>query len=666
MISSKKKIAYLFACALTLLYLLWRVFFTIPWHTSFWLIGFALLLVICEIISNITAYIVIFFRLRVSKKHPSQNLEDVPYPDDQPVPAVDVVIVTHDEPVDLLQKTVNAAKKMHYPNQQVTICLADDGNRPEVAQLAANYGVTYEGFENNHEAKSGNINHALEQLSAPLLAIFDADMIPYSGFLNATVPIFMQNWQTQHETENAPRLGFVQTPQSFYNADIFQFNLFSENIVPNEQDYFSRDINVLNSANGAAIFTGSNTLFLREAVDAAGGFPTDTVTEDFELGGLINAAGYVSYSTQTPQASGVTPLDIKGVIKQRRRWARGVIQSCQNLHVFTNTKFSFVNKLVFINSYFYWWSFLRRLVFIIAPILFALFNQPVVLANFWLLMCFWAPGYFMQHWVLGDTAGPIRNERWGEVQETFFAPFIVMPVILETLRIKQKKFTVTEKESTYSWRDRIFMLPYLILWLLTLAALIKFNYGKFGSEILMGSVITFWLLTHFVNLTFCLFIASGRPFLRNAERFGRQVKGQLEVGRLVVPLETVDMADHGVKFITPTMKSKVVEAGQHIALDLTGTDGVPIQVHGLVVRVIELKGQFNYAVRLTDTGRNVDEQNEYLHLIYDGFNGTLSVEQDRWITPLDELWMNIALRFEQWQKSFNRRHETLKQRGSSK
>ena len=37
--------------------------------------------------------------------------------------------------------------------------------------------------------------------------------------------------------------------------------------------------------------TGSNTVLSREAIMQAGGFPTDTITEDFELGARMNIAG---------------------------------------------------------------------------------------------------------------------------------------------------------------------------------------------------------------------------------------------------------------------------------------------------------------------------------------------------------------------------------------
>ena len=63
------------------------------------------------------------------------------------------------------------------------------------------------------------------------------------------------------------KLGLLQTPQSFYNQDLFQFNLYAEKGIPNEQDFFSREINLLRNATNTAAYTGSNTVILREALE---------------------------------------------------------------------------------------------------------------------------------------------------------------------------------------------------------------------------------------------------------------------------------------------------------------------------------------------------------------------------------------------------------------
>ncbi|MFL1695753.1 glycosyltransferase [Weissella kandleri] len=644
----KKKVQYFLAIFLTGIYLIWRIFFTIPWTASFFTLLFALLLVTSELLSSLTAFLLIIFRLMRDKS--DKKIEEPKLALNDPVPSIDVIIVTHNEEVELLRKTVNASKFMEYPDPKlVNIVIADDGNRPEVKALADEYKVQYIGMEDNKDAKAGNINNALRQLHSTLLTVFDADMIPFSNYLMASVPYFTKNFtDLKNDPDNTDPLGFVQTPQSFYNADIFQFNLFLENSVVNEQDYFSRDINVLNGANGHALFTGSNAVFLRESVDNVGLFPTDTITEDFELGTRINSAGYISLATEVVVSSGITPVDIKSVIKQRVRWARGVIRSCKNMHIFTNPKITFLNRIILINTWLYWWSFFRRLIFIIAPILYALFHIQVVNADFWLLMIFWAPGYFFLHRVLGDTSTNIRNERWGEIQETFFAPYIFLPVILETIGIRAKKFKVTDKKVNFSWKDKLYSIPYLILWGLTLVSIIVFNYGKWGSEILYGSVITFWLLMHFINLSFCVFISMKRNIHRKSERFMRKANGKIKYNGEWISFRTRDVSDAGLSMELRTEgPSPVLERGQKIE-GILYHKSYQIHFDGLVMRASGQGSEKWYG--LLNEIKDKEDRNHYLELIYDGQNKFVAAEQDNWLTTLDELNLNIIFHLKEFER----------------
>lgn len=316
-----QKLLYLGAFVTSLFYLSWRLIMTIPWHDSWFALIFGVLLWGSELVSSITAFIII------SNKHKDFKLEK-PEIAPERYPDVDVLIATHNEDPDLLYKTVNACTYMHYPDKsKVHIYVCDDTDRPEVAALAKELGVGYFGLSDNKDAKSGNYNNALNQTSSPLVATFDADMIPYSEFLLETVPYFVEQVEADandEELDKAP-IGLIQTPQSFYNEDIFQYHLFSEGTLPNEQDFFSKGINNFNSACGSAFYTGSNTVLYRKAIDDAGGFPTDTITEDFELGARMNIEGYVNYSTDAPMASGLTRLAMRDVSKEYRTQIWGEI-----------------------------------------------------------------------------------------------------------------------------------------------------------------------------------------------------------------------------------------------------------------------------------------------------------------------------------------------------
>ncbi|WP_125762224.1 glycosyltransferase family 2 protein [Companilactobacillus hulinensis] len=632
-----KKIIYAVTIISTMIYLLWRLFFTIPWHSQFWVLLFAILLLLSEIISNFTAFVLIWNKQQV-KAFPRPKIKDEEYPD------VDVLIATHNEPPDLLMKTINACTFMKYPDKEkVHIYVSDDANRPEIKKLAESYHVNYMGIVDNKDAKAGNYNYTLSKTHSKLVATFDADMIPYSEFLLETVPYFVEN-EKEGQQDDPPKdwkpIGLVQTPQSFYNADIFQYNLFSENSIPNEQDYFSREVNVLNNAHGAAIYTGSNTVISRQAIVDAGGFPTDTITEDFELSMRINTQGYNNISTVEPMASGLTPVDFKSVMKQRIRWARGVIQSIYNLKVPFNSNLTGAQRLVYMNSYFYWWAFPRRFLYIFAPVLYALFKIRVVNADFWILLAIWAPSYFLVQLVLRNITGNIRTQRWGEIQETVFAPYLFFPVILESFGIKAKTFKVTNKEAKTSKKDLIYVLPYLILWIIVFVSIVKFNYGKFGSEIMYGSVITFWLLMALINLSFAVLLCLGRPIFRRSERFAKRINVNVSVNGRGYDLETTNTSEGGLSFIS----KNPLYFPKDTAIDFVlKNDDYESHLKGKIVRAFETRNGWMYGVSLLTP--ETKEYNEYLQIIHDGFNKYLPQKRDPWDTALDELMDNFDQRF---------------------
>ena len=540
-----QKLLYLGAFVTSLFYLSWRLIMTIPWHDSWFALIFGVLLWGSELVSSITAFII------TSNKHKDFKLEK-PEIAPERYPDVDVLIATHNEDPDLLYKTVNACTYMHYPDKsKVHIYVCDDTDRPEVAALAKELGVGYFGLSDNKDAKSGNYNNALNQTSSPLVATFDADMIPYSEFLLETVPYFVEQVEADandEELDKAP-IGLIQTPQSFYNEDIFQYHLFSEGTLPNEQDFFSKGINNFNSACGSAFYTGSNTVLYRKAIDDAGGFPTDTITEDFELGARMNIEGYVNYSTDAPMASGLTRLAMRDVSKE------------------------------------------------------------------------------------------YRTQIWGEIVETIFAPYLTIPFLLEAFGISEKKFKVTKKVSDNSWTLRLYALPYIILWSLSVYGLIRFNYGKFGSELFYGSVISFWLIHHIINLTFAIFCAVGRPSYRAFVRFPVDETINIKVDGWAYQVHVADISETGISFKTDL--ALYLPKDKDITLYLKSQD-YKAKAKGRVVRVISDENEWLHGLHFVSVPES--EKREFYQYIYDRINYNLPQVQDTWMSVWDDLLENILRR----------------------
>ena len=639
---------FFFATITSVIYLLWRLIFTLPLQEGPVALIFGIMLLVSEISAALGTYELYWRKKRANKV--DLTLPQIPaswYPD------VDVIVATHNEPVDLLYKTVNALTYMDYPDKsKVHIYLADDGNRPAMAKLAEQFGIGYFPLANNKEAKSGNLNNALKQTKSPLVATFDADMIARREFLMETVPYFFLprvqhkdgSWVLRKPEEIDPnfKIGFIQTPQSFYNPDLFQFNLYAENNIPNEQDFFSREINVMRNSSNAVAYTGSNTVISRQALEEIGGFPTDTITEDFETGIKIQSKGYTTYSTLRPLASGLAPTSIKSMVTQRVRWARGVIQSVRNTKMLTNKGLSKSARISYLLSYSYWWSFGRRLVFTFAPIMFALFDQQVVNTTFLQIMAIWGPQYIFYSLAVRCLSSDTRNQRWNQIIDTILAPFLVIPVFLETIGVKQHKFKVTDKNTSKPQNSNIvYIIPQLIMLGMSVAGLIRYLGGKYGMALLYSVFIAFWLILNITNLLYAVYFMMGRKAYRSSERFEAEIPVRMTYQGKPFSAVTKNISEGGFLF----QLEHPAYLPDDEALEFTlRSEKYRADVKGRIVYINSSGNHWLYHVQLEP---GMDEQNlrEYLQLVYDRTH-SLPKSMNIWVTAFDDIVNNASMRLE--------------------
>jgi cellulose synthase (UDP-forming) len=223
-------------------------------------------------------------------------------------PELDVLIPVYDEPLDVVAPTVMAATRM--AGAAVAVHLLDDAGRPELADLARRAGARYLRRTDHRGAKAGNINHALARTRAPFVAVFDCDHVPDPRFLEATL-----GWMLDEG------VGFVQTPQYYANAGTGRLAAAAWS----QQALFFGAIARGKDGQDAMFCCGTNVLFRRQALDDAGGFPTGSVTEDFELSILLHERGWRSVYVNEVLAQGLGPEDMASYVSQQRRWARGCL-----------------------------------------------------------------------------------------------------------------------------------------------------------------------------------------------------------------------------------------------------------------------------------------------------------------------------------------------------
>lgn len=474
-------------------YLLWRIFFTMPTERTFLSLFFAIGLLFAEFLGIFELFVYLYGATNaVTPSLPTVSTEH--FPD------VDVFIATYNEPVSLLRKTIVACKNMNYPTSKcVTIFLCDDGNRDEMHTLAKELGVQYLCRESNHGAKAGNLNNALRQSHAPLIATFDADMIPMKNFLLNTVPYFLD------ESEN---IGFIQTPQCFYNADLFQAKLHSSSRIPNEQDYFYRNVQLTKNRTNTVIYGGSNTVISRKALEEVGGFYEDSITEDFATGILIQSKGYRCYAISTPLASGLAPNDLKSLMKQRERWARGCIQTIKQLNIYGLKGLSLTQKISYTSAISYWYAPIKRFFYIMSPIAFTVFGIQVIRASLIEIILFFIPTYLLTNAAVRGFCNHIRNARWTNIYETITSPTLIKCVLLETFGFSENNFSVTNKSSHVDY-DQSYHYerarPFFFYIICSLIGIMNIFIYMPGYTTLNYLILLFWLITNLLYIIIALF-----------------------------------------------------------------------------------------------------------------------------------------------------------------
>ncbi|AAK79528.1 cellulose synthase (UDP-forming) [Clostridium acetobutylicum] len=635
---SNEKLLICCTVIFTIIYLVWRITCTLPLGGTIVSLVAAIILLVVEIMGVFEAAVHFYNMSNIEQPERPKVSEDL-FPD------VDVFIATYNEPRELLYKTINGCINMDYPDKKkVHIYLCDDGNRDEMKELADYMGINYITRIERKGSKAGNLNNAMAHSKSPLIATFDADMIPMHDFLMACVPYFL--------TEE--KVGFIQTPQSFYNPDLFQYNLFSENRIPNEQDYFYRDIQVARNKTNSVIYGGTNTLISRKALNDVGGFYTDAITEDFATGIYIESKGYHCYAIDEIHASGLAPEDLKGLVKQRERWARGCIQTGKRLNILGIKGLNLKQKLNYLSSISYWFSGIKRFVYILSPILFSVFGVIVVKCNLPQVLIFWLPMYLLTNASLKRLSKNIRTNKWTSIYDTILFPSLIIPVILETIGISQNKFAVTRKGGAVSDKSyqRKKAIPHIILAVLSVIGIINCFRLIFAKNTLAYAVVLFWLVANLYNILMSVFFMLGRTPHRKSERASVSIDCSINKNGKEVKGVTKDISEGGVSVVLDEPIDLYEDNSVGIQLL---TDRYSCNFEAEVVHVDKVQDKWKYAFKTTGIEEN--DFRQLLYIIYDRVP-VLPKHISKSNSIFDDIRLNVLTRGKKVNQ-FNRKHPRL-------
>lgn len=222
-------------------------------------------------------------------------------------------------------RLLDTVADLEWPANRLEIQVLDDSvddTRDIVDERAAYWSrqgkrITVLRRENRAGYKAGALAFGLRQASGKFIAIFDADFIPTRDFLLRTVPCFTSDDIGMVQT----RWGFVNTESSLLTR--IQSLLLSPHFGIEHWVRFRRNL-FFN-------FNGTAGIWRREAIDSAGGWQADTVTEDLDLSYRAQLAGWRFVYLDNLTVPSELPITLAAFRGQQQRWAKGSIQTARKL-----------------------------------------------------------------------------------------------------------------------------------------------------------------------------------------------------------------------------------------------------------------------------------------------------------------------------------------------
>jgi len=222
-------------------------------------------------------------------------------------------------------RLIAATGKLDYPLDKLEIQVLDDSTDETVriareaveALVALGVNAQHVRRPTRHGYKAGALDYGLDSATGELIAIFDADFVPQADFLRQVVGHFQDS-----------RIGMVQTRWGHMNRDHSLFTqvqalmLDGHHMVENRARF---------GAGHMFNFSGTGGIWRRAAIDAAGGWQHDTLTEDLDLSYRAQMAGYRFVYRSDVLTPSELPEDISAFRAQQFRWAKGTVQTARKL-----------------------------------------------------------------------------------------------------------------------------------------------------------------------------------------------------------------------------------------------------------------------------------------------------------------------------------------------
>ena len=247
------------------------------------------------------------------------------HPSLKEVPFVTVQLPVFNE-FYVVNRLIDATCSLEYPREKLEIQVLDDST-DETSDLVEETVRRYQaiGFDikrihriDRQGYKAGALRNGLETARGEFIAIFDADFVPRKEFLQKTIPYFFQD----------PKIGLVQTRWEHLNSD---YSLLTRTQAMALDGHFVIEQDVRNRAGYFINFNGTGGIWRKAAIEDAGNWQADTLTEDLDLSYRAQLRGWKFKYLNDFTSPAELPAEVNALKTQQFRWTKGAIETARKL-----------------------------------------------------------------------------------------------------------------------------------------------------------------------------------------------------------------------------------------------------------------------------------------------------------------------------------------------
>ncbi len=260
--------------------------------------------------------VLLYLRHRKEKPEPAGNFSEPPL--------VTVQLPLYNEKF-VASRLLEAAAALDWPKEKLEIQVLDDSTDETRELVAAKVAelrrravpITHVHRDERKGFKAGALAAGLEKAKGEYVAVFDADFLPPPDFLTRTIPFFTD-----------PKVGMVQARWGHLNRSHSLLTAVQAVLL---DGHFLLEHTARHRSGRFFNFNGTAGIWRKEAIEDAGGWDQDTLTEDLDLSYRAQLRGWKFVYLPDLVVPGELPAEMNAFKSQQHRWTKGALENSRKL-----------------------------------------------------------------------------------------------------------------------------------------------------------------------------------------------------------------------------------------------------------------------------------------------------------------------------------------------